>query len=87
MSEDYSGKRFVLFVAWNSPIPKAIETRMAGWRTPFPSPHFLKQDTCMIALTNIVERLNEEIWRRTRVVGIFSTPDAYLLLVTAFLME
>ena len=35
----------------------------------------------------MLERLNEEIRRRTRVVGIFANTDSYLRLVTTFLME
>ena len=40
-----------------------------------------------IASTNMLERLNEEIRRRTRVVGIFPNADSYLRLVTTLLME
>ena len=36
---------------------------------------------------NMLERLNKEIRRRTRVVGIFPNPDSYLRLVTVYLME
>ena len=48
---------------------------------------FPKLDARKIASTNMLERLNEEIRRRTRVVGIFPNPDSYLRLVTTFLME
>jgi len=40
-----------------------------------------------IRTTNGIERLNEEIKRRTRVVRIFPNPDVCLRLVTALCVE
>lgn len=40
-----------------------------------------------ISSTNILERLNLEIRRRSRVVGIFPGMDAYVRLVTSYLIE
>jgi putative transposase len=40
-----------------------------------------------ISSTNMLERLNKEIRRRTSVVGIFPNPDSYLRPVTTCLME
>ncbi len=35
----------------------------------------------------MLERLNKEIRRRTRMVGIFPNPDSYVWLVATYLME
>ena len=44
-------------------------------------------DARKIPSTNMLERLNKEIRRRTSVVGIFPNSDSYLRLVTTYLME
>ena len=49
---------------------------------PFPQPHWRK-----IWSTNMLERVNEEIKRRTRVVGIFPNDAAITRLVGAVLVE
>jgi putative transposase len=49
---------------------------------PFPQPHWRK-----IWSTNLLERVNEEIKRRTRVVGIFPNDAAITRLVGAVLVE
>jgi transposase-like protein len=48
----------------------------------FPEPH-----RRLIRTTNGLERVNRELKRRTRVVGIFPNPDACLRLVTAIVIE
>jgi putative transposase len=68
-------------------FPKAAEL-MAEAREdvlafrPFPQPHWRK-----IWSTNLLERVNEEIKRRTRVVGIFPNDAAITRLVGAVLLE
>ena len=48
----------------------------------FPEPHRKRLRT-----SNIAERVNKEIYRRTKVVGIFPNPESCLRLVTAVVME
>ncbi len=48
---------------------------------------FPSLDSRKVNSNNMLERLNKEIRRRTRVVGIFPNPESYLRLVTVYLME
>jgi putative transposase len=38
-------------------------------------------------LANVLERLNKEVRRRSRVVGIIRSRDSYLRLLTSYLMK
>lgn len=49
--------------------------------------HFEDMDHRKISSTNLLERLNKEIRRRMRVVGVFPSQDPYIRLVTSYLME
>jgi transposase-like protein len=49
--------------------------------------NFNEIDSQKIASTNILERLNRGIRRRTKVVGIFPSMDSYIRLVTSYLIE
>ena len=44
-------------------------------------------DQRKISTTNMLERLNKEIRRRSRVVGIFPNPESYIRLITMYMIE
>jgi transposase-like protein len=68
-------------------FPKAIQTLLDGLEDSLQFFAFPALDARKIASTNMLERLNKEVRRRTRVVGVFPNPAAYLRLVTSYLME
>ena len=49
--------------------------------------NFPEIDKRRISSTNVLERTNREIRRRSRVVGVFPSIESYLRLVTAYLIE
>ena len=49
--------------------------------------HFSNIDHRRISSTNVLERLNKEIRRRSKVVGIFPSQESYVRLLTCYLME
>lgn len=48
---------------------------------------FPEIDSRKIASTNTIERLNKEIRRRSKVIGIFPSADSYIRLICTYLME
>ena len=48
---------------------------------------FSKIDSRKISSTNTLERLNKEVRRRSRVVGIFPSRESYIRLMAASLIE
>lgn len=68
-------------------FPRAIQILQEGLEDSLAFYSFPSLDARKISSSNMLERLNEEIRRRTRVVGIFPSPDSYLRLVTTYLME
>lgn len=68
-------------------FPKAIECLENGLDDSLTFYAFPTLDHRKISSTNMIERLNREIRRRTRVVGIFPNEDSYIRLVTTYLME
>lgn len=76
-----------LIETYQKRFPKAIETLENGLEDSLQFFQFPEIDPRKTSSTNLMERLNKEVRRRTKVVGIFPNTKAYLRLVTAFLME
>ena len=72
---------------YRTKCPKAIETLEAGLEDALTFLSFPSLDSRKVSSNNMLERLNKEIRRRTRVVGIFPNPESYLRLITVYLME
>ena len=68
-------------------FPKAVRCLEEGLEDSLSFYAFPQLDPRKISSTNVLERLNREIRRRTGVVGIFPSADAYTRLVTTYLME
>jgi transposase-like protein len=68
-------------------FPQAIECLDAGLEDSLQFYAFTEIDHRKIASSNTLERLNREIRRRLRVVGIFPSIGSYLRLVTRYLIE
>jgi len=90
LQPDYdSAKKYAtsLMDEYETKHPEAIHTLEEGLEESLQFFSFEDIDSRKISSTNLLERLNREIRRRTRVVGIFPSMDSYIRLVTSFLME
>jgi transposase-like protein len=67
--------------------PEAMDILDEGLEDSLQFYGFKKLDHRKIASTNMLERLNREIRRRSKVVGIFPSSESYLRLVTCYLIE
>ena len=87
-NEDLARQRArLLSERYEKRFPKAIEILEEGLEDSLAFYAFPELDARKISSTNMLERLNKEIRRRTNVVGIFPNSDSYLRLVTTCLME
>jgi putative transposase len=77
----------LLIQEYQDRFPQAIALFKEGLEDSFQFLAFPHLDQRKISSTNSLERIHKEIRRRTRVVGIFSTTDSYLRLVTSYLIE
>lgn len=77
----------LLMDQFESRFPKAIEALEGGIEDSIRYYEFPRIDSCRISSTNMIERLNREIRRRSSVVGIFPSTDPCVRLVTSYLLE
>jgi len=68
-------------------FPDAVETLMKGLEDSLAFYSFEKLDPRKISSTNMLERLNEEIRRRSKVVGVFPSSESYMRLICSYLIE
>jgi putative transposase len=76
-----------LMDAYENQYPDAVDVLEAGLEDSLQFYGFERIDDRKISSTNILERLNREIRRRTSVVGVFPSLDSYVRLVTICLLE
>lgn len=76
LAEEYA-KRF----------PEAVRCLEDGLEDSLAFFAFPEIDKKKISSTNGVERLNREIRRRSRVIGVFPTPESHVRLITCYLIE
>jgi transposase-like protein len=74
--EEYEGK-----------YPEAMRCLEEGLKDSLQFYNFPEIDKRRISSTNVLERTNREIRRRSRVVGVFPTVESYLRLVISYLIE
>ena len=68
-------------------FPKAVRCLEDGLEDSLAFYAFPMLDARKISSSNMIERLNREIRRRTSVVEIFPNESSYVRLVTTYLME
>ena len=77
----------MLMDEYASSFPKAVDVLEYGLEESLQYFLYERIDSRKISSTNVVERLNREIRRRTSVVGVFPSMDSYIRLVTSYLIE
>ena len=68
-------------------LPEAIAILEGGLEDSLQFYGFPEIDARKISSTNTLERLNKEIRRRSRVIGIFPSVNSYMRLICSYLME
>ena len=77
----------VFIEEYENRFPEAIECLLEGLEDSLQCYQYPAFDKRKISSTNTLERLNKEVRRRTKVVGIFPSRDSYIRLVTTYIRE
>jgi putative transposase len=72
---------------YGTQYPKAIEVLEDGLEDSLAYFSFPELDKRKVSSTNLMERLNREIRRRTKTIGIFPSPESYTRLLSMYLIE
>ncbi|WP_353661857.1 IS256 family transposase [Hydrogenimonas sp. SS33] len=72
---------------YDKKFPEAIEVLQNGLEDSLQFYHFPQIDKRRISSTNVLERINKEIRRRSKVVSVFPSRESYLRLIATYLME
>ncbi len=76
-----------LIEKYESRFPQAVRCLEEGLEDSLIFYSYQELNQRKISSSNMIERLNREIRRRTGVVGIFPNESSYVQLLTAYLME
>jgi putative transposase len=68
-------------------FPEATEKLKEGLEESLQFYYFPQINKARISSTNVIERINKEVRRRSRVIAVFPSTQSYMRLMTSYLME
>jgi transposase-like protein len=77
----------IFMAEYRSRYPEAIKALAEGLEDSLQFYAFPTFDHRKISSTNVLERINKEVRRRSRVVGVFPSEESYVRLITCYLIE
>ncbi len=77
----------IFMAEYRSKYPEAVTVLAEGLEDSLQFYAFPEFDHRKIASTNVLERMFREVRRRSRVVGVFPSDEAYIRLLTCYLIE
>jgi transposase-like protein len=77
----------IFMAEYRQRYPEAVTVLAEGLEDSLQFYAFPEMDPRKISSTNVIERLNKEIRRRSRVVGVFPSENSYVRLLCCYLIE